>query len=129
MFVENEEAILNGTFEGSLVKNLPENIRNTYFHCSEVSVEKIYKNKNVVDIELAGYKIISQLIDLFVEAAMYPEKAYSKLLLSRVSSQYDVLASSPCDRLMAVVDFIAGMTDVFSLDLYRKINGESLPII
>lgn len=129
VFVENEEAILNGTFEGSLVKNLPENIRNTYFHCSEVSVEKIYKNKNVVDIELAGYKIISQLIDLFVEAAMYPEKAYSKLLLSRVSSQYDVLASSPYDRLMAVVDFIAGMTDVFSLDLYRKINGESLPII
>jgi len=129
VFVDNEEKILAGTFEGSLIKNLPDGIRSAYMHCSELSVEKIYNNKNVVDIELAGYKIISQLIDLFVGAAMEPEKAYSKLLLSRVSSQYDVRAESAYHRLMAVVDFIAGMTDVFSLDLYRKINGESLPMI
>jgi len=127
VFIENEDKILEGSFDGSLIKNLPGSIGLAYKRCSELSVEKIYKNKNVVDIELAGYKIISQLIDLFVEAAMEPDKAYSKLLLSRVSSQYDVRAESAYDRLMAVVDFISGMTDVFSLDLYRKINGESLP--
>ena len=129
VFVSNEDKILEGSFEGSLIKNLPEDIRNAYSTCSEVSYDRIYRNKNVVDIELAGYKIISQLIDLFVGAAMEPDKAYSKLLLSRVSSQYKVDAASPYDRLMAVVDFISGMTDVFALDLYRKINGESLPMI
>jgi dGTPase len=30
---------------------------------------------------------------------------------------------------MAVLDYLSGMTDVFALDLYRKINGESLPMI
>lgn len=128
-FSDNEEKILSGTFEGSLIKNLPERIRGAYSNCSSLSVEKIYRNKNVLDIELAGYKIISCLIDLFVEAAMNPEKAYSKLLLARVSSQYDVSAKTPYERLMAVVDYISGMTDVFALDLYRKINGESIPII
>jgi dGTPase len=28
-----------------------------------------------------------------------------------------------------VLDYLSGMTDVFALDLYRKINGESLPMI
>jgi dGTPase len=32
-------------------------------------------------------------------------------------------------RIMAVLDYLSGMTDVFALDLYRKINGESLPMI
>ena len=60
---------------------------------------------------------------------MHPEKEYSRLLLMRVSSQYEVRSDDPYTRLMAVLDFISGMTDVFALDLYRKINGESLPMI
>ena len=32
-------------------------------------------------------------------------------------------------RIMAVVDFISGMTDIFALDFYQKINGTSLPIV
>ena len=128
IFIANEDAILSGTFEGSLIKHLPERLKEVYKECEAVSLSRIYKNKNVLDIELAGYKIISQLIGLFVEASMHPDKAYSRLLLDRVSSQYDVLASKPYDRLMAVVDFISGMTDVYALDLYRKINGEALPI-
>ena len=32
-------------------------------------------------------------------------------------------------RVMAVVDFISGMTDIFALDIYQKIQGISLPIV
>ena len=129
VFISNEESILSGSFEGSLIDHISEPARSAYEECSRLSVNRIYKNKNVLDIELAGYKIISNLIELFVEAAMHPERAYSKLLISRVSSQYDIHASTPYGRLMSVVDFISGMTDVYALDLYRKINGESLPNI
>ena len=129
VFTDNEDAILAGSFEGSLIKHVSPDVRKAYMTCEDVSVSKIYKNKNVLDIELSGYKIISQLIDLFVEAAMTPDHAYSRLLLDRVSQQYDVHAQSAYDRLMAVVDYISGMTDVFALDLYRKINGESIPTI
>ena len=128
-FVANEESILDGTFTSPLIKQIPSLSRDAYNHCCAVSVERIYKSKDVVDIELAGYKVISTLIDLFTTAAMNPEKAYSRLLLNRVSSQYEVHSPDVYTRIMAVLDFVSGMTDVFALDLFRKINGESIPII
>jgi dGTPase len=128
-FVRNEQAILSGTMEGPLLAHISPRIREAYERCTKVSHQKIYKSKDVVDIELAGYRIISTLIDLFTEAAMNPDRAYSRLLLARVSSQYEVDAPDAYTRIMAILDFISGMTDVYALDLYRKINGESLPMI
>ena len=46
-----------------------------------------------------------------------------------VSRQYQIRAPRLYERLMAVLDYISGMTDVYALDLYRKINGMSFPII
>ena len=129
VFVENEESILNGTFQGSLIKNTKPEILEAYHRCEEVAFSRIYRSREVVDIELAGYKIMSTLINLFTDAVMNPHKAYSRLLLGRISSQYEVDAPDTYSRLMAVLDYISGMTDVFALDLYRKINGESLPMI
>ena len=129
VFVENEEAILNGEFKGSLIENACPQVKEAYDRCVEVAFCKIYHSREVVNIELAGYKIIRTLIELFCNAAMTPDQAYSKLLLDRVSSQYEVDSPDVYTRIMAVLDFVSGMTDVFALDLYRKINGESLPMI
>lgn len=129
VFVENEEAILAGTFEGSLIKNTCTRIREAYEKCSAVAVSRIYNSRDVIDTELAGYKIIYTLVELFTDAVMIPDKAYSQLLLNRISSQYEVDSIGTYPRLLAVLDFISGMTDVFALDLFRKINGESLPIV
>lgn len=129
VFVENEDAILAGTFEGSLIKHTCPLIHDAYERCVSVAVNKIYNSRDVIDTELAGYKIISTLIELFTDAVMNPDKAYSKLLLGRISSQYEVDAEGVYPRIMAVLDYLSGMTDVFALDLFRKINGESLPIV
>lgn len=128
-FVDNEEAILNGTFEGSLVSHLPDKSRAAYRHCSEVSVRKIYQSKTVTDVELSGYKIMETLMDAFVGAAVHPETFHSKQLIRRVSSQYDIHSDNLETRIMAVADYISGMTDVYALDIYQKINGISLPIV
>ena len=90
---------------------------------------KIYRCKDVVDIELAGFKIISTLIQLLIEAEMHPDKAYSKILLGRISEQYSIDSDNVYDKIMTVLDYISGMTDVYALDLYRKINGMSLPAV
>lgn len=129
LFIENEEAILAGTFKGSLIQNLKGDLSKGYKKCEEISYQKIYFSRDVSGIELAGYKIISTLIELFIEAAMTPHKAYSRLLLSRVSSQYDITEGTTYEKILGVLDFISGMTDVYALDLFRKINGDSIPII
>lgn len=129
VFIENEEAILNGTFEGSLIENIAPLPRKAYEQCEQTANKKIYHCKDVVDIEIAGYKVITTLTDLMVQAATHSDRAFSQLLINRVSTQYDILAPTLYERIMAVLDYISGMTDVYALDLYRKINGMSLPAV
>ena len=129
VFVEHEEEFLEGTFCGSLIGNISETARLAYKECEKVSYGRIYHSKDVVDIEIAGYKVISTLMDLMVEAVIYPDRQYSKLLLNRVSYQYEMQAPTLYGRLMAVLDYISGMTDVYALDVYRKINGMKIPTL
>ncbi len=128
-FVANESKILCGTLPGSLVDHIDEVQREAYKRCAEVSYKKIYNSKPVLDVELSGYKILETLMGQMVEAAVNPEKYQSLQLIKRVSSQYDIGASDLETRLMAVLDYVSGMTDVYALDIYQKINGISLPII
>lgn len=128
-FMEHEEEILNGTFQGSLIDHIAERQRNAYKECEKTSYAKIYHSKPVLDIELSGYKIMQTLLDVFVGAAVNPDRFYSQQLVRRVSSQYDINNPNIEERIMAVIDYISGMTDVYALEIYQKINGISLPII
>ena len=128
-FILHEEEILKGEFQGTLIQKLSSRVREAYENCSHTAFEKIYCSKDVVDIELAGYQVITTLVDLMIEAVRYPEKAYSQLLINRVSSQYHIQAPTLYEKIQAVLDYISGMTDVYALDLYRKINGNSLPAL
>lgn len=127
VFVKNEEAILDGSFQDSLIKHVCERVRNAYKTCERVSVEKIYRSQSVVDVEISGYNIIYKLIDQLVNAALEPDKAYSRQLLMRVPQQYEMSAPAYYHRILAVLDYVSSMTDIYALDLYRQITGISLP--
>lgn len=128
-FVENEQAILNGEFVGSLIDHVSPLVRDAYKHCTNVSFERIYNSKPVLDVELSGYKIMETLMETLTEAAVSPEKFHSEQLRKRFSNQYDINSNDFETRIMAVIDFISGMTDIFALDIYQKIQGISLPIV
>jgi dGTPase len=128
-FVDNEQAILSGTFTGCLIDHISPLQRKAYEHCAEVSKKRIYCSKPVLDVELAGYKIMATLMEQMIEAAVHPDRYYSQQLIGRVSSQYDINSDDLETRIMAVIDYISGMTDVYALDIYQKINGISLPIV
>ena len=128
-FVENEQAILDGEFVGSLIDHVSPLVRDAYKHCTNVSFERIYNSKPVLDVELSGYKIMETLMETLTEAAVSPEKFHSEQLRKRFSNQYDINSNDFETRIMAVIDFISGMTDIFALDIYQKIQGISLPIV
>lgn len=128
-FLAHEKEILSGTFNNPLIKSISDRPLAAYKSSSETSFDKIYRSRDVLDIELAGFKVISTLLDLMTEAIKAPDKAYSKLLIDRVSNQYNIKSPILYERVQAVLDYISGMTDVFALDLYRKINGNSLPAV
>lgn len=128
-FIENEKVILQGEFDGVLLDHIPDRERNSYQRCSDLAWDKIYKASDVVDIELAGNRIITFLMEKLIYAVCNPELNYSRLLLSKVPQQYDINAPTLYGKIQAVIDHISGMTDVYALDLYRKLNGMSLPAV
>ena len=128
-FVDNEQAILAGQFEGSLIDHISALQRDAYQRCTKISKARIYRSQPVLDVELSGYRIMATLMELMVEAIEHPDRYYSQQLIGRVSAQYDICNGDLEARLMAVIDYISGMTDVYALDVYQKICGISLPIV
>ena len=129
VFLENENGILDETYNSPLIEQIEEQAKQAYATCSKTAYKKIYRAKEVLDIELAGYHIFSHLIDSLTEAVMNQSHAYSKLLLQRIPEQYDTNAPTTYGKIQCVLDYISGMTDVYALDLYRKITGMSLPAV
>ena len=127
-FVKNEDEILAGEFKGSLLDHISPLERDGYRACEALSWKRIYGASDVVDIELAGTRIISFLMNELVEAVQNPDLNYSRLLLAKVPEQYEIQSPTLYGKLQAVLDHISGMTDVYALDLYRKLNGMSLKI-
>ena len=128
-FVNHEEEILAGTFNGSLIDHTSPLVVDAYKRCIKVSKKKIYQSKPVLDVELSGYHIMETLMNKLIAAAVNPQKYHSQQLIHRFSNQYDILSDDLETRIMAVIDYISGMTDVYALDIYQKINGISLPIV
>lgn len=129
IFEDHTDSIMEGRFKGSLIDQLPVTMAAAMRKVQDISISEVYGHRSVVEIEIAGYKIIGTILEEFVEAVMNddPKDNYSRKILSLLPNQYKTTSDSAYLKIQSVVDFVAGMTDVFALDLYRKIKGISLP--
>ena len=128
-FVEHEAEIMSGTFEGSLIDHVSPLAAAGYQRCSRLAYDKLYCAGYVVDIDLAGNRIINLLLEKLIEAVRHPERNYSQLLLNKFPQQYDVHAPTLFEKIQAVLDHISAMTDVYALNLYRQLDGIALPTV
>ena len=126
-FADAETDILAGTHSTALVKLSSPTLAEAYAHCAEIAEKRIYCSSDVVDIEIAGNRIINYLMDVLMDAVLHPDKNFSRLLLKKIPDQYDIHAEDLYGQIQAVLDHISGMTDIYALDLFRKLNGHSLP--
>lgn len=127
VFTDNLEEIMQGRFTKSLMDKLPETQAAAMKVVKDISFSQVYAHRSVVEIEIAGYKIIGTILQEFAGAVMNPTGTYNKKLLSLLPDQYKTSDDSVYAKIQSVVDFVSGMTDIFALDLYRKITGISLP--
>jgi dGTPase len=126
VFLDNQESILSGTYDKSLIEDIPV-IASILKTIKEISTKQIYNARKVVELEIAGFRIMSALVEDFVTAALTPkaerEKEHKKILeLLPKQFAFDE-ASTPYVKVMCILDFISGMTDLFALKLYRKLRG------
>lgn len=129
IFLDSEGDIMNGHYSGSLIQQLPDQMYQAFLRCSEVARQRIYRSKPVVDVELAAHQIFTALLDKLLHALHHPEHAYSQALLARLSTQYRQEHTTTYARIQTALDYISGMTDLYALDLYRRITGLNLPAL
>ncbi|QCE40807.1 deoxyguanosinetriphosphate triphosphohydrolase [Psychroserpens sp. NJDZ02] len=128
IFMDNEDAILNGDFSISLLdKSKYEAQINDII---KLSIEKVYQSKDVVDKEIAGYQVLNTLLQTYSKAVNnnYLDKVsnYDKLILKGLPSTLDFNTDSLYARLLNVCHFVSLMSDSQAIIEYKKIRGFSL---
>jgi dGTPase len=126
-FEENYTSIMEGKPISSLINQLDEVGKQALTKVKQISVEKVYNHKTVIEIELAGFKILSTLLHKICPALLNPKSSYAKQILKIIPQQYMPQMASDYEKLMAAVDFVSGMTDVHALEMYQTFEGISIP--
>ncbi|MDH7463686.1 deoxyguanosinetriphosphate triphosphohydrolase [Chitinophagaceae bacterium 26-R-25] len=131
IYLERETELLAGKVTKPLIDYLPENELTLVKSIDEYSYAHIYNHRSVVEIEIAGYNVIGALLKEFFNAVLSPKSSKSQKLLQLISKQFVITGeeSKLYNDIQSIVDFVAGMTDLFAVDMYRKITGMSFPQI
>jgi dGTPase len=101
---------------------------------TEASIKKIYRAKQVVEIEAAGHEVLPGLLHEFIEAGFHyirggQSRKYANLALMLPEEILLNCKQSNGDTyliLREIIDFVSGLTDRHALSLYRKIKGFSV---
>ena len=127
IFLANEEFLLKGTFEKSLLEKCKYEAQIN--DIINISIDKIYRSKEVVEKEVAGYRIIADLLDVFITAIQNKFENrmsnYDKLVLNLLPEEYTSSSESCYDRIMSICSFVSKMSDGYAIKLQRKISGNT----
>lgn len=137
-FSKNYSEIMNGTYNKELIAET--------FHGPSMKILKkvmkkyVYIDPEIMKLELSAQKILSALLDDFIDAVIYFEekdegykqtqkdKKLCALIPENLHEDYfhaktDDEACNLYLRFLMVTDFISGMTDSYAKNLYQDLNG------
>jgi dGTPase len=129
-FMEKEKELLSGTFNRSLISG--SSFKPQLDEVKKLSLEKIYKARQVIEIEAAGFEIIAGLLDYFAEAVL-AEKINGntgmkqRKLLELLPAEVKNSEASIYQMLLNVCAYVAGLTDKHAITLFRRLKGIELP--
>lgn len=125
VFLENEKAILNGDFNQDLLdksryKPQIEDILN-------ISIQNVYRSPQVMEKEIAGYKILQTLLEVFTKTTERKragtEGYYEELVLHNFLPEMEFDKESLYQNLIDLCSSVASLTDGKALQIYQKIQG------
>lgn len=125
VFMENEEAILNGDFPYSLMDK--SQYKAQMNDIIQISIDNVYQCKDVVQKEVVGYRIINTLLDKFCTA--YHNKTegkasnYDTIILKLLPERFQYQKESVYDQLLHICHFVSLLTDGKALEIYNIIEG------
>lgn len=134
-FIDHYEEIMNGDLNAELINvSTAADVRAAYKKLQT----KIFKSKSIQIKELGGWKSIQGLLSIYVKAAesdnfkltgnTFEGRLY-RIMSSSHRKVYECVEKYPnsfYNKLRLIVDFIAGMTDRYAVNLYQELKGIKL---
>lgn len=138
VFSKNYDMIIKGTYKKDLFSG------SFHEHSLKIlkaaMVEYVFNAPEILKLELAAKKILTALLDDFVDAVLYWEaedkehkltkaqKKFIHLIPDNYKIDYKNTRGDDEDinlylRFLMVTDFISGMTDSYARNLYRELGG------
>jgi dGTPase len=141
-FMDHETEIISGQFDKALLKVFPSELEAPLKQINDLSVNNIYKSRSVLEIEAAGFNVVAELLDLFIISTI-DKKEFGDQLKSRKPYSEKILSILPKSlqkpfsgepqgydlylHILRICQFVAGMTDSYAVNIYRKLKGIELP--
>lgn len=129
VFTGHQHEILEGSFDDTLIDNI-ERGTGALKSIQAISLERIYQHDTVIEIEIAGYNVMSELLGLFIPALLKDRPAHKDQKILRLFpyqfTEFE-LADSSYEKVMNALDYLSGMTDEYATEMYRKLKGIVIP--
>lgn len=128
IFIENEDAILKGEFSVSLMDK--SKFKAQIEDIITLSVQKVYRSHEVLEKEIAGYRIISDILDVYATALIRNREGnssnYDRLMISTLPEPYREIKGSIYDILLGTCCYVASLSDSAAVHIHNKIMGKQL---
>ena len=125
IFIENETEILNGTYNHALLDKCKYQAQVN--DIIKLSVEKVYRSKEVIDKEIAGFAILTKLLEVYTKAVISKANNTSTFLDDLILNDFpkDLIENSVTtyDRLLSVCHYISLMSDSNAKLQFNKLKG------
>ncbi len=129
VFWNNRQAILAGNFNDTLLDNIDDKTA-AFEQVMQLSNKYIYNHDTVLEVEIAGYNVMSELLKLMVPALLKQKPDHKdQKILKLFPHQFTEFEDTklPYPKVMNAFDMISGMTDLYATELYRKLKGVEIP--
>lgn len=128
LFMVNEEAILQGIYSKALLDHSKYEAQIT--DIIKLSIENIYQSREVIDKEIAGFKVINELLNIFTTALSnnFTGKlsSFDALILKVLPKNLDLKQDTLYENLLSVCFYISKLSDRNAILTYNKLKGNHL---
>lgn len=129
VFRDRHDELLAGTLDAPLLDHIDG--AQDFRRFRQLAADRLYDERSKLELQVAGFEIIGWLLQALCEAvermaAGTGASERARMLVGLIPAGLQPLHTrARYDRLLAVTDFVAGMTDTYALELYRRLRGFS----
>ena len=125
VFMSNEDAILKGEFDRSLLDK--SKFEAQISDIIAISVKNVYRSKEVIEIEIAGYQVITFLLKTFLLAVFNTRKGtptnFDKLVCQTLPLNLNLDTGDTYYIALQISSYVASLSDSQATLIYKKLKG------